>query len=113
MPTSWCPPMSSRKVRICVDLKKINQETKREKFILLTADDVTSKLTDATVVTGIDAACGFYQIPLDDDSGELTTFITPFGRYCFRRLPFGITPAPEIFMRKMSQLFEDVEGVFC
>ena len=117
-PTAWCAPMvpvlkKSGKVRLCVDLKKLNKAVQREKFILPTLQDVTSKLSGARVFTSLDAASGFYQIPLDKNSQELTTFITPFGRYCFRRLPFGITSAPEIFMRKMSQLFEGVEGVFC
>ena len=76
---------------------------KRETFVQPTIDDVTSKLTGATVFTSIDPASGLYQIPLHKDSQELTTFITPLGRYCFRRLTFGITSAPEIFKRKMSQ----------
>ena len=117
-PTPWCSPMvpvmkKSGKVRLCVDLKRLNKTVKREQFILPTLEDVTSKLSGAKVFTSIDAASGFYQIPLHEDSQELTTFITPFGCYCFRRLPFGITSAPEIFMRKMSQLFEGVDGVFC
>ena len=117
-PTSWCAPMvpvvkKSGNGRICVDLKKLNDEVKRETFILSTIDDVTSKLTGATVFTSIDAASGFYQIPLYEDSQELTTCITPFGRYCFRRLTFGITSPHKIVMRKMPQLFECVEGVLC
>ena len=42
----------------------------------------------------------------------LTTFLTPFGRYCFQRLPFGITSAPEHFQRRMSALLEGI-GVVC
>jgi hypothetical protein len=45
------------------------------------------------------------------DCAKLTTFITPFGRYFFRRLPFGITSAPEIFQREMSVILKDLEGV--
>ncbi len=55
---------------------------------------------------------GFYQIPLEDESQELTTFITPFGRYYFRRLPFGITSALEIFMRKMVEVLDGLDSVF-
>ena len=57
------------------------------------------------------AASGFWQIPIDEDSQLLTTFITPFGRYAFCRLPFGIFSAPEIFQRKMSTLLEGLDGV--
>ena len=59
----------------------------------------------------MDAASGFWQIPLDSECVKLTTFITPFGRYCFNRLPFGITSAPEIFQFKMNELLEGLEGV--
>ena len=51
-----------------------------------------------------------WQIPLHPDSTKLTTFITPMGRFCFRRLPFGITSAPEIFQHTMTSLLKDQEG---
>lgn len=59
----------------------------------------------------LDAASGFWQIPPDAESAKLTTFITPFGRYYFNRLPFGITNAPEIFQCKMTELLMDHKGV--
>ena len=116
-PTPWCAPMvpvmkKTGKVRLCVDLKKLNVNIERERFVLPTLEDVTSRLQGATVFSCLDAASGFYQIPLEENSQDLTTFITPFGRYCFRRLPFGITSAPEIFMRKMLEVLEGLEGVF-
>ena len=67
-------------------------------------EDILSKLSDNTVFSSLDAARGFWQIPLDSECVKLTTFITLFGRYCFNRLPFGITSAPEIFL-------EGLEGV--
>ena len=39
------------------------------------------------------------------------TFITPFGRFCFKRLPFGISSAPEIFQHNMTELLRDKDGV--
>uniref|UniRef100_A0A8C7X6F1 ribonuclease H n=1 Tax=Oryzias sinensis TaxID=183150 RepID=A0A8C7X6F1_9TELE len=116
-PTEWCAPMvpvlkkHTGKARICVDLTKLNKSLKRERYILPTSDEITSKLSGATVFSSLDAASGFWQIPLHPDSCELTTFITPFGRYCFKRLPFGITSAPEIFQRKMLETLEGLEGV--
>ena len=83
----------------------------REKRILPILDDVLHKLTGSTVFSKLDASSGFLQIPLDPGSSKLTTFITPFGRYCFRRLPFGITSAPEVFQDKMEQLLEGLPGV--
>ena len=53
------------------------------------------------------------EIPLDRDSALLMTFITPFGRYCFHHLPFGITSAPEHFQKRMSDILTSPEGVVC
>ncbi|XP_061570027.1 uncharacterized protein K02A2.6-like [Cololabis saira] len=102
---------NTAKARICVDLTKLNKSVKRERYILPTPDEITAKLSGATVFSSLVAASGFWQIPLHPDSCKLTTFITPFGRYCFKRLPFGITSAPEIFQRKMLETLEGLEGV--
>lgn len=47
---------------------------------------------------------------LDDESAKLCTFATPYGRYCFLRLPYGIKSAPEVFHKRFKQIF-DLEGV--
>ena len=56
---------------------------------------------------------GFWQVPLSAELAPLATFITPFGRYHFKRLPFGISSAPEYFQKKMSEVLEGVSGVAC
>lgn len=88
----------------------LNKTVKREKYVLPTINDSLPKLTGAKVFSLLDAS-GFWQIPLDTESTKLTTFITPFGRYYFNSLPFGITSAPEIFQCKMTELLKDHEGV--
>ena len=115
-PTEWCAPMvpvlkPTGAVRICVGLQKLNENLKRETYQLPTTDETLAKLAGSTVFTSLDAASGFWQIPLHEESRILTTFITPFGRYCFTRLPFGINIAPEIFQRKMHELLDGLEGV--
>lgn len=59
----------------------------------------------------LDAKSGFHQIPLDDESARICTFATPFGRYRFLRLPFGIASASEVFQKTMSQIFDAIPGV--
>ena len=61
----------------------------------------------------IDANSGFHQIELSEDSVDLTTFITPFGRFCFKRLPFGISSRPEIFQPEISKVLDGLTGVVC
>ena len=104
-PTDWCAPMvpvmkPSGAIRICVGLRKLNENIKRERYQLPTTEETLAKLAGSTVFTSLNAASGFWQIPLREANRSLTTFITPFGRYCFTRLPFGINIASEIFQRK-------------
>lgn len=54
---------------------------------------------------------GFWQMKLDEASSDLTTFMTPFGRFKFNRVPFGINSAPEMFQRNMVQIFGDLPNV--
>ena len=117
-PTDWCSgmvvvPKSDGKVRICVDLTRLNQSVRRERHPLPAVDQVLAQLAGATVLSKLDANSGFWQIPLSPDSAKLTTFITPFGRYCFNRLPFGISSAPEHFQRRMSEILTGLPGVVC
>ena len=81
--------------------------------MLPTLEDVMHKLKGSTVFTKLDATSGFWQLPLDDATAKLTTFMTLFGRYFFRRLPFGISLAPEVFQRTMENILGDIEGVEC
>lgn len=117
-PTPWCVgmvvvPKAQGKIRLCVDLTYLNKWVWRERHILPAVEQTLAMLTGAKIFTKLDATSGFWQIPLSKDSSLLTTFITPFGRYAFNRLPFGISSAPEHIQRRMSQMLEDCEGVVC
>ena len=61
----------------------------------------------------LDANSGFWQILLAKESKLLTTFITPFGKFCFNKVPFRICSAPEIFQRHMNNVILDLSGVLC
>ena len=89
-PTDWCAemvvvPKKNGKVRICVDLTKLNR--KRERHPMPAVEQILAQIAGAKVFTKLDANWGFWQIPLSAESALLTTFITPFGRYCFPQPP--------------------------
>lgn len=100
-------------IRICVDPTHLNEYICREVLILPAVEETFAKLAGATVFTKLDARAGFWQIPLHPESAPLTTFITPFGRYCFRRLPFGISSAPEHFQKRLTQMIAGLDGTIC
>lgn len=117
-PTPWCAamvvvPKANGGVRICVDLKPLNQSVLREVHPLPKVETTLAQLSGATVFSKIDTNSGFWQIPLDPASRLLTTFLTPFGRFCYNKLPFGITSAPEHFQRRMNNILEGLPGVVC
>ena len=117
-PTEWCAgmvvvPEPSGKVRICVDLTKLNANVCQERHVLPSVETTLAQLGGAKFFSKLDANSGFWQIEMDPESSKLTTFITPFGRYKFNRLPFGITSTPEHFQRRMNEILANTEGAVC
>ena len=106
-------PKPNGQVRICVDVTRLNDSVCRERHPLPSVNQTMAQLAGAKVFLKLDANFGFWQISLSPESIPLTTFITPFGRYSFKRLPFGITSAPEHFQRRMYEILGDLEGVVC
>ena len=78
---------------------------------MMAIEEVVAGMPQAKVFSVLDATSGYWQVKLDEASSKLWTFNTPYGRYRFTRLPFGMKSAPEVLQYRMSELFEDVEGV--
>jgi len=113
-PTPWVNSMVTvvkpGKVRICIDPCDLNKAIQREHYPMKTIEEIVSEMPNAKVFTVLDATSGFWQVELDDESSKLCTFNTPFGRYRFTRLPFGIKSAPEVFQRYMTEMLEGIPG---
>ncbi|CAB3999375.1 Retrovirus-related Pol poly from transposon [Paramuricea clavata] len=91
----------------------LNQFVQRENHPLPTTDTTFANFAGARYFTKLDANSGFWQIKLSERSKPLTTFITPWGRYCFNVLPFGISSGSEKFQKYMCQILEGLDGVEC
>ena len=114
--TDWCSLLvpilkPNGTVCPCVDYKKLNKAIKRPRFIIQTPDSIYTHLRGSRFFTSLDAISGYWQMPLDATSSELTTFITESGRYRFTRLPFGISLASEIYQREMVKILHGLPGV--
>ena len=84
-----------------------------ERHVLSFIEHLLGEIQGAQVFSKLDANSGFYQIPLEDKSQALTTFITPLGRYCYRRLQFRISSAPEYFQKRMTEILVGLQETIC
>ncbi|KAF2889987.1 hypothetical protein ILUMI_16186, partial [Ignelater luminosus] len=94
-PTKWVHNIvivrrKNNKIRLCLDPRDLNKYIIRARFQLPTFDEVKSRLKDAKFFVVLDASNGFWMLNLDEASSELLTFITPFGRFAFKRMAFGV-----------------------
>jgi predicted aspartyl protease len=117
-PTPWYAgivvlPKKTSGIRMCVDLTRLNDSVLREQYTLPAIDQMLARMTGAKLFSKLDCNSGFYQMPLSPESQLLTTFTTPFGRFCYQRLPFGHCSASEVYQRKICDLIDGLDGVLC
>lgn len=86
----------------------MNKVKKRDYLLIPTFNDVISKLLDKRYFTVLDIKKGFCHIKLDSKSADLCTFSSPVGYFNFLRLPFGISCAPETFIKKSLDCFAGI-----
>ena len=115
-PTPWVNPVvivhkPNGDIRLCMDPRYLNKYIQRELHYIPHKDVLFSQLTNSKYFTVLDASSAFFQIKLTEESSKLCTIATPFGRYSFLRLPFGIVTSGEVYQRTMSQIFEGEEGI--
>ena len=101
-PTAWVNSLVYRrkpngKLRICLDPKDLNKAISREHHVIPTLEEILPKLSGAKYFSTVDATCGYWNVELDQESSYLTTFNSPFGRYRFLRMPFGLKMSQDVF----------------
>ncbi|GFV58799.1 retrovirus-related Pol polyprotein from transposon 17.6 [Trichonephila clavipes] len=109
-PTDWVQSLDivekpNGNLRLCLDPRDLNKVTKKEHYRIPCTDDIISKLEGKKIFSVADLKDGFWHVPLDAISPEICTFNTPFGRYKFNKMPFGIVSAPEVFQKRNQKLF--------
>ena len=114
-PTEWVNSLvvvekPNKDVRLCLDPRELNKSILREHFPMKTVEEVAAKVKNAKIYSVLDASNGYWQIKITRDSQTYTTFNSPFGRYKYLRLPFGIKSSSEVFQRAVSQILENIEG---
>ena len=113
-PTAWVHPIvlvpkKNGGIRLCVDFRELNRCIVRPKFETATPFQAVRTIPPGMkFFTVVDALKGYHQVRLDDESAALTTFSTPFGRFQYLRLPFGVTHAGDDYARRVADVFDDL-----
>ncbi len=108
-------PKPDTTVRTCVDYRKVNDLSVVGNFPMPRVEDLVDKVGKAQFLTKIDLTKGFWQIPLDEKSRDIAAFVTPFGRYSWNFMPFGLKGSPSTFERCMCKAlkgYEDFVGIY-
>ncbi|GJW24779.1 reverse transcriptase domain-containing protein [Tanacetum coccineum] len=94
--------------RVCIDYRKLNEATRKDHFPLPFMDQMLERLAGNEFYCFLDGFLGYFQIPIDPQDQEKTTFTCPYETFAYRRMPFGLCNAPSTFQRCMMAIFHDM-----
>lgn len=103
----------SKKFRMCVDYKRLNNKIVNDRFPLPRIEDIFDNLGRSRFFSVMDLQSGYHQVPLHTDSRNITAFSTRRGMYQWKVLPFGLSIAPSSFSRMMAVAFANLSPEKC
>nr|GEU48412.1 reverse transcriptase domain-containing protein [Tanacetum cinerariifolium] len=94
--------------RVFIDYRKLNDATRKDHFPLPFMDQMLERLARNKFYCFLDGFSEYFQIPIDPQDQEKTTFPCPYGTFAYRRMPFGLCNASGTFQRCMMAIFHDM-----
>ena len=120
-PTTWVNPIvvvpkysntgKSDDIRICIDMRRTNEAIMGEQHPIPTIDEVLQDMNGSKYFSQLDLRWGYNQLELSPEIRDITTFVTHFGLFRFKRLIFGINAASEMYQNEIQSIIRGVPGV--
>nr|GEU99538.1 reverse transcriptase domain-containing protein [Tanacetum cinerariifolium] len=101
-------PISNSPWCVCIDYRKLNDTTRKDHFPLPFMDQMLERLAGNEYYCFLDDFSGYFQIPIDPQDQEKTTFTCPYGTFAYHRMPFSLRNALDTFQRCMMAIFHDI-----
>ncbi|MCO5588922.1 hypothetical protein L7F22_042883 [Adiantum nelumboides] len=105
-------PKKDGKWKVCVDYKPLNAAMKRDPYPLPFIDDILDSIADHERYGVCDGFSGYFQLTLAQEDQKKTTFITPWGCFCYRVLPFGFMNGCAWYQKRVNKVFSPFLGKF-
>ena len=102
-------PKSDGTLRLCTDFRRVNAVTVPDPFPLPRVEDLLDRVGQAKFLTKLDMTRGYWQVPLDEESVPISAFVTSFGHFQWRYMPFGLRNAPATFSRLVVKLLRGLD----
>ncbi|KAA3484371.1 RNA-directed DNA polymerase (Reverse transcriptase), Ribonuclease H [Gossypium australe] len=101
-------PKKDGKVRMCIDYRDLNKASPKDNFSLPHIDTLVDNTAGFSLFSFMDGFSRYNQIKMHPEDMEKTTFITLWGTFCYKVMPFGLKNAGATYQRAMVTLFHDM-----